>query len=803
MSDITYALRGFLRTPAFTIAAVLSLALGIGANVTIYTIANSFLNKPIPGVADPDRLVRVYRGSHSPLSYRDLAQVRAQNTVFSGVTGERMLPVAVANGEANERALASLVSPGYFDVLGVRPSVGRLFGLADSAESNVAVVSDAFWERRFGRDRSPVGEEIRVNGHTYRIIGVAPREFISSIALWRAEMWLPPAASRLLTGSTLEDWGGSLYVTARLEPGMERAQADAALRTIAARIIAADSAGRRNFSLHADHARGMTAELRQTAMVASTFLMVVVGLVLLIACANVANLLLARAAARRREIGVRIAMGARRGRLVRQLLAESALLALVAGAVGVVAAAWIADLVAQYVTSRSPEPVLLSFTPDGRVLVFTLFVSALTTLVFGLIPALRATSFDILPVLREEAPQSSGRSRLRSGLIAAQVALCTVLLACSTLFLRSLANARDIEPGFDARGIVDLPLDISSRNMSAEQSAAFYGRLLERVRSLAGVRSATIAAIVPLGGSNMQIRTIVEGRPSSDDAPGGSYMPYFNVVEADYFRTLGIDVLRGRAFGPQDVRDGPGVVIVNEQMARRVWPNDNPIGKRVSFDSATGPWRTVVGVVRNTKYNSLGEDPPEFMYLPLSQSRRSEAILHVRAANGAGTGPLHRALPAIVNELDPMLPMMSPALMVDDMRIALLPAQLGASLLGAFGTLALLLASVGIYGVASYGVAQRTRELGIRSALGATARDVMRMILTQSLRTVSIGAAIGLVLALAVARLIASQLYGVRPTDPVTFIGMPIFLIGIAVLATLIPARRATRVDPIEALRVE
>jgi len=799
MSDIKYAVRGLRRSPGFAITAVLSLALGIGANVTIYTVANAFLERAVPGAADPDRLARVYRGNHSPLQYADLAYVRANNAVFAEVAGEDLMPVALANGETTERIQGALVTAGYFEMLGVQSQVGRLFSAADSAFADGVVISDVLWRGRFGGESSIVGREIRVNDHPFTIIGVAAPEFLSSISLWRADIWFPPASTRALLGAPLDRLGSSLYITARLKPGVSTQLASAELATIAARLVAGDPVGHRNFTLRADHARGITAELRGPATAATGFLMFVVALVLLIACANVANLLLARAAGRRREISVRIAMGARRARLVRQLLTESALLALAAGALGVIAAAWLADLLARFVTMRSPEPINLSFEPDARVLAFTFVVSALTTMLFGLLPALRATSLDILPALREDAPQASGRSRLRSTLIGTQVALCTVLLACATLFLRSLANTRVIDPGFDASGVVDVALDISSRNLEARAGAQFYESLLGRSRALPGVRATTVAALVPLGGSNMQSGMWVDGQPA--EGPRAPFMPYFNVVGSDYFQTLGIALVSGRGITTTDAFGSPDVVVVNEELARRLWPGQSALGKRISLDSATGPWRTVVGVAQTTKYNSLGENPQEFLYLPFAQNYRTEMILHVRA--DGETLALRRALPALVRGLDPQLPPATAKLLADDMRIALLPAQLGASLLGAFGTLALLLASVGIYGVASHSVAQRTRELGIRAALGATAHDVMRMILGQSLRVVLVGAAVGIAAALAVARLIASQLYGVGAADPVTFIGMPVFLIAVAILATLIPARRATRVDPVVALRAE
>ena len=800
LTDLRYAIRVLLRTPTVTALAILSLALGIGANVTIYTIANAFLDQPIGGANDVDRLVRVYRGDHSPLMYLELERLRGERAIFSGMAGERMNAVAVDVGGTIQRAQASLVTDGYFAMLKVRPELGRLFDARDSSEAApVIVISHAFWRDRLGSDSTVIGRALRVNDRPLTIIGVAPKEFASSIFLWRADLWVPPSVAPMYIGSAFNRWGGSLYTTARLADGVTLDRARSTVQTLAARLMTDSARSGQRVSFRVEPARGIVVELRGPMVLASSFLMLVVAMVLLIACANVANLLLARATARRRELGVRAALGAGRPRLVRQLLIESLLIAAAGGLIGLVAASWVADLLTRLVVSRAPEPIAIDVAPDTRVLLFALAISVLSALVFGLLPALRATSVDVSPVLREEATQTTGRSRARGVLIGTQVALCTVLLACSTLFLRSLANARVIDPGFDPTGIVDVTLDVSSRNLQHDQARAFFDELRARAAAIPGAREATIAALIPLGGSNMQVGLWVEGRPAS--GPRAPFAPSFNIVGPRYFETLGIPVVGGRPIGPEDRPTAPGVAVVNEKMAKHVWPNETAIGKRVSVEGPTGPWLTVVGIVRNTRYNSLGERVPDFMYLPFAQHYRSEMILQVRTAGATPT--MAATLRDLVHTLDPQLPPTPVASLADDMRIVLLPSELGAGLLGVFGLLALLLASVGIYGVTSYSVAQRTREMGIRSALGATARDLVLLLARQSMRVVLIGAAIGLVLALASARLLTSQLYGVSSTDPLTFLVMPALLLSIALLATLVPARRATRVDPADALRTE
>jgi predicted permease len=800
LTDLRYAIRVLLRTPTVTALAILSLALGIGANVTIYTIANAFLDQPIGGANEVDRLVRIYRGDHSPLMYAELERLRGERAVFSGVAGERLNAVAVDVGGTIQRAQASLVTDGYFAMLKVRPEIGRLFDTRDSSESApVIVISHAFWRDRLGGDSSVIGRALRVNDRPLTIIGVAPPEFASSIFLWRADLWVPPSLAPMFIGSTFDRWGGSLYTTARLAPGVTLDRARSTGATLAARLMADSARPGERVSFRVEPARGVVVELRGPTVLASSFLMVVVAMVLLIACANVANLLLARATSRRRELGVRAALGAGRARLVRQLLIESMLIAAAGGIIGLFAASWVAELLTGFLVARVPEPITLNVAPDAHVLLFALVISLVSAIAFGLLPALRATSADVSPVLREEATQTTGRSRARGLLIGAQVALCTVLLACSTLFLHSLANARVIDPGFDPAGIIDVAINVSSRNLQHDQARAFFDELQSRAAAIPGTRAATIAALIPLGGSNMQVGLWVEGRPAT--GPRAPFAPSFNIVGPRYFETLGIPVIGGRPIGPEDRPAAPGIAVINEQMAKHLWPEQSAIGKRVSIEGPTGPWLTVVGVVRNTRYNPLGERVPDFMYLPFAQHYRSEMILQVRTA--AATPTLATTLRELVHSLDPQLPPASVTSLGDDMRIVLLPSELGAGLLGVFGLLALLLASVGIYGVTSYSVAQRTREMGIRSALGATARDLVMLLARQSMRVVLIGAGIGLLLALASARLLTSQLYGVAPTDPLTFLVMPVLLLSIALLATLVPARRATRVDPADALRTD
>jgi predicted permease len=797
IQDIRYAVRTFVRNPAFTVVAVLSLALGIGVNVVIFSVVNAALQKPIGGVVDAHRLVRVYRGSHSPLSYQDFRYLSDSSRAFSGLVAERLMAVTIQLDGAPLPAQAALVPSGYFSTLGVTAAVGRLFAAGAPGEP-VLVVSHRYWLRDLGADPAVVGSTIRVNDASFTVVGVTDPAFTSSVPLYDPAVFVPIADARPILGVDPDRWDGSVYAIGRLAPSVERDAAQAEVNVRTTRLVELRQGQRDGMVVTLGDARGVVAEIRNPAMVVSGFLLVVVSLVLLIACANVANLLLARAASRRREIGVRLAIGANRGRIVRQLLTESLLLSGLGGAAALLAAVPVTRMLASMLIASAPVELTISFTPDARVLAYTIGLSFMTAALFGLAPALQSVRRDLVTALRDDADRSGfGRSRLRSGLVIGQVLLCTVLVAGSMLFLRSLANAKAIDPGFPIAGIVDVPVDLGPRQLDEAAGTTFHERLLDEARAIPGVRSATMANIVPLSGSNNQTTVWVQGVA----AVAGERLPqaYFNVVATDYLRTLGITLLRGRDVAATDTRAAPPVVVINETMARRFWPDGDALGRRVSLDGAAGPWVEVVGIARDTRYNSLGESTPPFMYLPLAQHYRASMVVQLRAA-GAGNG-VAEAVGRVVRTLDPQLPAVRPMTLEADMQVALLPAKLGAALLGAFGSLALLLATVGIYGVASFAVARRTREIGIRAALGAQRADVLRLVISESMRRVVIGLVLGLAGALGLARVLASQLYGVGAVDPVTFVATPLVLGLVAFVASWIPARRAAMVDPLVALR--
>jgi putative ABC transport system permease protein len=794
LQDLRYALRTLARSPGFVAAAVLTLALGIGANTAVFSVANEVLLRP-PTDHEPGRLARVFRGRHSPLSPEEYRYVREHNRTFESLFGQRRAEVALRSPAGNEKVMVELVGGSYFTGLGVRPAHGRVFTQAQDSivgAHPLLVLSHRWWQRRFGGDPAVVGTTVTLNGRGYTVAGVAPEGFNGTFPGFSAHAWAPMSELEPLTGQRFED-AGSLYVFGRLKPGVSRDDAAADVAVLAARITRADSARREPLRLGVDHARGIDREMRGPLMAMAGGLLFVTALVLLIACTNVANLQLARAAGRRREIGIRLAIGAGRGRLVRQLLTESLLISLAGGALAVLITSWVMGAADAFVPQDTP--VALDFSPDARVLSFALAVSVAAGVLFGLVPALRASSDDVLASLKEDS-SAPRRSRMRGMLVGAQVALCMVLLACAGLFLRALGEARRIDPGWDPAPLLTLPVDLRLGRYDEAAGAAFYDRLLRDVRALPGVRSASLQSVTPLQGENRETRFRLEG----DGEDAQPRVTNFDVAAPGLFGTFGIPVLRGRDLEETDGAQAPPVAVVNQTFADR-FLGGQALGKRVSTNGSEGPWTTVVGVVRDAKYVSIGEDPRPMLYLPFAQSYSPEMVLHVRAAGSPAA--LKTAVRQAVARLDPALPLAEPKTMRENLRFALLPAKIGAWVLGVFGALALSLAAVGIYGVVSYAVGQRTREIGIRAALGADARRVIRMVLGDNLRAVVAGLAAGVALSIPVGMASAGMLYRVSPFDPAVLLGTPLVLAAVALLAAWMPARRAARVDPMVALRSE
>ncbi len=813
--DLRHALRRLAKNRGFTLAAVLSVGLGIGANTTIFSFLNAVFLRPLP-VRDPGQIVAVFTSDFSgPLygasSYPDYLDFREKSGAFADLAAYTVAPMSLSEGDQTDRVFGELVTANYFALAGVEAARGRVFRPEEEAPgaAPAIVVSDGFWRRRFGADAGLVGRMVTLNGHPFTVVGIAPRGFTGMMRGIAVDLFVPLTMAGAIPSSDRLDNRGSrwLFLLGRLAPETTLPQARARLAVLAAQLQEAYPRNwtdvrkmRRVVSVLPESGARIMPNVRGAVLGFLGLLMAVVGLVLLMACVNVAGLMLARAAARRRETAVRLSLGASRGRLVRQLLTESVVLSLLAGASGVVVALWATDLLMAF-RPPLPVPLELNLRPDLRVLGFTLLLSPTTGVLCGLVPALQTSRADVLPALKDESSAPGPvRSRFspRRLLVVAQMALSLVLLVGAGLFLKSLRQAHRIDPGFDATNLLLLSLDPRLNGYDEPRGRQLYDQLLERAKALPSVRSVSLATGVPLSLGARRRAITIEGY----EPQGGEDMEvHTNTVGPDYFRTLGVRLVRGREFGAADTAGAPGVAVVNEAFARRYWPGQEPVGKKLRQGGrrAEAPALEVVGVVKDGKYVTLGEDPTPFYYVPFRQRYESEATLHVRAAGDAR--PLVTALRREVQLLDPSLAVYDVKTMTDHLGLSLLPARVAGGALGLFGFVALLLAAIGIYGVMAQAVRQRTRELGVRVALGARPRDLLTMVLSEGLRVAAAGLAIGLVIAFPLARLVTSLLYGTSPADPAVFASIPLLLAGVVVFASYVPARWALEVDPMVALR--
>ena len=814
LQDVRYGLRMLARSPGFTAVAVVSLALGVGVNTAVFSLFNAVMLRPVAGISEQPRLVWL----RAPSSYPDYQDYREQARSFEGMaaaTGTREFSLTRAGDP--ELVRGEFVTANYFDVLGVGTHAGRTFNEAEGrAPATVVVLAHSLWRTRFDSDPSIVGRQITLNGLGFTVVGVAPERFKGTETGLSRELWVPlstepllnpPQAGRFDDGSGVDilrrrnsHW---LAVFARLKDGVTREQAGAELAGIARRVAEANEGGANEETLRRvqllQMSGGMDPSDREEALPIAGIVMGVVGLVLLIACANIGGLLLARAAMRRRETAVRQALGASRMRLVRQWLTESVLLGVVGGAAGLLLAMWANDLVVSYAAGTPLASLDLKL--DYRVLAFALAVSVGAGLLFGLAPALQASRLDIVTALKTEdalARAGSRRSRLRAAFVAAQVTLSVVLLVCAGLFLRSLQSAHTIDPGFRVERALTVPVDLGLLRYEAEAGRNLYRELLARVEAQPGVERASLVRFAQLGNSFAQGQVFAEGRAPEG---GEGTTTGFNVVGPRYFETMGTQLVRGRDFTDADRMGAPAVAVVNETLAAWLWPGEDAVGKRLSFDGPEGPFLEVVGVARDGKYRSLGDRPRPYFYRPLMQTYDPRMTLVVRTTGepAALAGAVREQLRA----LEPNLPVAEVRTLEEQFNTSMLPVRVAAWTLGGFGLLALALAAIGIYGVVSYSVAQRTREIGVRMALGAGRSDVLRLVMGEGLSVVGLGMAAGLLLAFGATRVLGGFLYGVDATDPVTFAGVPLLLGAIAVVSGYLPARRATKVDPMVALRYE
>jgi len=813
IQDLRYGARMLWKSPGFTGVAVVVLALGIGANTTIFSLINGLLLRPLAGVEAPEKLVAVYTsdfssGRYGSSSYPDYISFRdGAVNAFEELAAYEGAVVSLTGSDEPQRLRGESVTGNYFKVLGVGASAGRTLLPEDEAAASgnpVVVISHNLWQRRFNSDPTLVNRTINLDGRAHTVVGVAAENFRGLHMGLPPEFWqpmAPPANNASARGNR------GLGLVGRLKRGVTPEEANTQLTAIAARLAQDFPETNRGTLERPDEPRPVTVvsksrigpRQRKTIAGVTGMLMLMVGLVLLIACANVANLLLARASVRRREIAIRLALGSSRLRLVRQLLTESMCLAILGGLLGLLLTLWTTDFLPKFFPAE--EAGGLDLSVDWRVLGFTFGLSVLTGLLFGLAPALQASRQNLLPALKDDtgAPEVRGFGRfgLRNALVVLQVALSLILLICAGLFMRSLRAAATADPGFNAKNVLLTPMEMRGGKMKREEEQLFYRRVQEQVGALPGVRSAALAYIVPISGGGMRTNVWIEGyqpKPNEDTELNT------NIVSPNYFKTIGIPLVQGRDFNAADTKGTPGVVIINEEFARRYFPGASPVGQRVRTDSE-GPYSEVVGIAKNAKYRGLREEPLPFFYTPLAQGGMSSMTLFVRTDGDPLT-----ALPSVraeLKSLDKNLTLYQINTLSAHLAAALFSDRMIAVLLSVFGVAALLLAAVGLYGVMSYAVARRTHEIGVRMALGAQTGDIMKLVLWQGMILVLVGAVVGLAAAFALTRLMSSLLYGVSATDPMTFAGITLLLSTVALLACYIPARKATKVDPMVALRYE
>jgi predicted permease len=812
LQDVRYAARMLLKKPGFTLIAIVTLGLGIGANTTILGMLDALLLRPLPGIAEQERLVQIGttnngRGFDS-VSYADYRDYRDQNSTFVGIAAESEQQFHLGTEKTAARIKGALVTGNYFEVFTVKAAQGRLIEPSEAeieGANPVAVISERLWLNQFDADASVLGQTISLNSHPYTIIGVAAEFKGSSPLDEKTDVWIPITMWRHGNPWMVKlgvDWlnnRGSDFVMlyGRLKPGVTVEQAQVDLSTIAQRLEQTypNTNAKRGAQVFArlgwSPADGP--ELQQFFGIQFA----IVGIVLVIACANIAGLMLARTAERQKEIGVRLALGAGRWRVVRQLLTESTLLALLGGLFALVVAAWLTDGLRSMLPNDNIDMRdQLEFALDWRILSFTCGLSVLTGLVFGLAPSLQFSKMNLLPSLKEASGSFSrkSRTRLRSALVIAQIALSVILLVSAGLCVRTLQNALAIKLGFATDNLLTARVDLGRQNYSEAQGQLFYQQLLERSVSLPGVEAASLASLVPLQGTSMSNSVSVNGQDQFDIR--------YSIVTPEYLDTMRIPLLLGRRFVQQDNIASPRVAIINETFARSAWPNENPIGRFFEWKDRSGDLRIeVIGVARDATSQDLFQSPPRIAYFPLSQKYDGGMTLHLRSA--IKPEQLVAAVQREVRALDSKLPIYNVRTLDQYRRDALFEKRLQAVLISGFGLLALALASLGLYGVLSFSVAERRHEIGIRMALGASARDVLRLVVSQGIGLIMIGIGLGVAGALVATRVLTAILFGVSPNDPLTFISISLLLTSVALLACYLPARRATNVDPMIALRTE
>ncbi len=807
LQDLRYGLRMLVKKPGFTLVAVVTLALGIGANTAIFSVVNAVLFQPLP-YEDPDRLVLLTNSIPTagvkafPLSPPEFNEYRDQSQAFAQVAAYQSRSINLTGGNEPERLRGNAVSADLFPLLGIAPILGRTFLQAEDQPGSeaVAAISYGLWQRRFGADPAVVGQTLLLNGRTHAIVAVMPAgfDFPGEIDVWVPLALAPQQIGREGLGAQ------SLRLIARLAPKVSHEQAQAEMDTIASRFYQQYA----DFYLSGNPWAVTLTPLHEQVVghvrLALLVLLGAVAFMLMIACANVANLLMARAVTRRKEIAIRAAMGAGRGRLMRQLMTESILLSALGGGLGLLLAWW--GVEALLALAPDDLPRLREIVIDKRVLAFSTGASLLTGIIFGLAPALMVSRVDFQEALKEGGKSSAAGvgPRLRHALVVAEVALSLTLLVGAGLMIRSFGRLMAVHPGFTADNVltVQIPLPRSKYSTPVQQSA-FYQQVIERVETLEGVVAVGGVSALPMSGEDPRAAFTAEGWTPDDVSKATNV--YYRLVSPNYFRTLGIPLLRGRSLSDRDHQEAPRVLVINQTMANYLWPDQDPLGKRISFNNQTGPWYSVVGVVGDVKHQALDAETGLEVYLSYPQTPFQAAgstLTLVARTQGDPLG-FAGAVRSQVQAIDRDQPVHNIATMEQRISRTVMQRRFNMLLLIIFAGVALALATVGIYGVVSYSVSQQTREIGIRMALGAGRRDVLKLVIGQGLMYTLIGVAIGVAGAFGLTRLITGLLYGVTATDPLTFACVSVLLVIAALLACYIPARRATNVDPMEALRYE
>jgi predicted permease len=827
LKDVRYALRWMRRSPGFSAVAILSLGLGVGVNTAMFSLVDSLLFRPLP-VTSPDTLVDVFTAGgdgdeFATTSYQDFLDLKAQNTVFTDMLGYSPMMAPLSLGDRSRISLGQIVTSNHFTMLGVQPQLGRLLVPSDDdpVSPRVVVISHRMWQREFGGDAAIAGKTLTLRGLPYTIAGVAPESFTGVIPLLTPELWLPIQHAEEVEPAGINDSVPSpvgttrlerrgmrwLFVKGRLKDGVTAAQAHANVALIGRQLEAANlqtNQDRRMAAVPTNDVRMLVPQAGGFLSAGAAGLMAIVGLVLLIACANVAGMLLARASARRREISVRLAIGASRGRLIQQLLVEGALLGTL-GAVAAVALAWTLVQVLQGIKLPLPVDVVFDLRIDARVLTFSILIAALTGVLAGLLPALKASAPSLVGDLRGEVPAGKlGRRRvsLRDALVVSQVALTAVLLVVAGLLLRSLGASQRADVGFEPRGVAAISSDTSMVRYNDERSEVFWREALTRVRALPGVQSAGfVSPSLPFGFNFSQSEMRADSRTYSEGQRGEIIEN--TMISPTYLETLGVPIIDGRGIADTDIAGSPAVVVINQTMARMFWPNESAVGHTVQVvnGSQSRTYR-IVGVNGDHKQHGVLEKAAPFVYFA-DRQRTNPTYKFIVARTSGSADALLVAMRRELLAMEPGLVFMGNSTMEQNMGASLMPARVGAMLAAAFGGLGTLLAAIGLYGVIAFSVARRTREIGLRMALGARPGAVLSMVMRQGFTIVAVGLIAGAVLAAAAASALRGLLYGITPFDPIAW-GLAIAaMIAAAGFANFVPARRAMRVDPMNALRTE